>query len=152
MADVVQMTNEPPLRGTLLAVDQTGVGRPVAEILEQAGAYELTRVIVSSGHAAGWAEDGARLVPKRDLVGILQVLLQSRRLRIAGQLPEAAILEQELLCFRAKTSTAGAEDSEAWRERPHDDLVLAVALACWLGDWATPTATFAPAILTRRAW
>ncbi len=135
VADGVQMTNEPPLRGTLLAVDQTGVGRPVAEILEQAGPYELTRVIVSSGHAAGWAEDGARLVPKRDLVGILQVLLQSRRLRIAGQLPEAAILEQELLCFRAKTPTAGVEDAEAWRERPHDDLVLAVALACWLGNW-----------------
>ena len=82
-------------------------------------------------------------MPKRDLVGILQVLLQSRRLRIAGQLPEAAILEQELLCFRAKTPTAGVEDAEAWRERPHDDLVLAVALACWLGDWATPTVTSA---------
>ena len=153
VADVVQMTNDRPLRGALLAVDQTGVGRPVAELLERVGGvYDLTRVVVTSGHADSWAEDGSRLVPKRDLVGVLQVLLQTRRLRIAGQLPEAAILERELLAFRAKTPTAGAEVAEAWRERPHDDLVLAVAFACWLGEWIVPPSTAIPVVLSRRPW
>ena len=153
VADVVQMTNDRPLRGALLAVDQTGVGRPVAKLLERVGGiYDLTRVVVTSGHTDSWAEDGSRLVPKRDLVGVLQVLLQSRRLQIAGQLPEAATLERELLAFRAKTPTAGAEVAEAWRERPHDDLVLAVAFACWLGEWIGPPSTFVPVILSRQPW
>jgi hypothetical protein len=91
-------------------------------------------------------------VPKRDLVGVLQVLLQTRRLRIASQLPEATILERELLAFRAKTPTSGAEVAEAWRERPHDDLVLAVAFACWLGEWIGPPADDQPAVCGRRAW
>jgi hypothetical protein len=147
VTDVVKMTSAPPLCGARLAVDQTGVGRPVAELLERAvGAYELTRVVVSSGYAAGWAEDGARLVPKRDLVGVLQVLLQARRLRVASQLPETALLERELLAFRAKTPTAGAEVAEVWRERPYDDLVLAVAFACWLGEWIGLPCTAEPVV------
>ena len=153
VADVVGMTAAPPFWGALLAVDQTGVGRPVAQLLERVGVYSLTRVIVTAGHTAGWNDDRARLVPKRDLVGVLQVLLQARRLRVAGQLPEATVLERELLKFRAKTPAAGAETVDSWRERPHDDLVLAVALACWLGEWIGPPCTNDdPMILSRRAW
>jgi hypothetical protein len=153
VAEVVRMTNDRPLCGSRLVVDQTGVGRPVAELLERpGGAYQLTRAVVSSGYAAGWAEDGARLVPKRDLVGVLQVLLQTRRLRVANQLPEAPVLERELLTFRAKTPTAGVEVAEAWRERPHDDLVLAVAFACWLGEWIGPPCTAVPMVFGWRAW
>ena len=96
------------------------------------------RVIVSAGHTAAWSDDWARLVPKRDLVGTLQVLLQSRRLQIASGLPEAANLERELLAFRAKTPAAGAETSDSWRERPHDDRVLAVAVTAWLGERLLP--------------
>jgi hypothetical protein len=133
VGDVVKLTADRPLAGAPLAADQTGVGRPVADLLTQAGGtYGLTRVVVTAGHVATVSEDGARLVPKRDLVGVLQVLLQTRRLRIAAELPEASMLERELLEFRAKTPAAGAEVAESWRERPHDDLVLAVALACWL--------------------
>jgi len=153
VADVVQMTNAEPLWGARLAVDQTGVGRPVADLLVRAGgSYEVTRAVVSPGYAESWTEDFARLVPKRDLVGVVQVLLQTRRLRIANQLPDAAILERELLAFRAKTPTAGAEVGEDWRERPHDDLVLALAFACWLGNWIGPPCFDRPTILSRRAW
>jgi hypothetical protein len=39
------------------------------------------------------------------------------------------------LTFRIKMNVAtGHESFGAWRERDHDDLVLAVALACWLGE------------------
>jgi hypothetical protein len=73
-------------------------------------------------------------VPKRDLVTNLQVLFQAGRLRVAEGLPEARTLINELLNFRVKI-TANAHDTyEAWREGTHDDLVLAVALACWYGE------------------
>jgi hypothetical protein len=49
----------------------------------------------------------------------------------------AKTLAEELGKFRVKINMASATESfEAWRERYHDDLVLAVALAAWAGEWA----------------
>ncbi len=43
---------------------------------------------------------------------------------------------RELGTFTVRITEAGNESSEAWREKDHDDLVLAVALACWAAeDW-----------------
>jgi hypothetical protein len=75
-------------------------------------------------------------VPKRDLAGVVQVALQSRRLKVAAELPDAPVLMAELANFRVKISLAshdsyGAGTGEEWRENPHDDLVLAVAIALW---------------------
>jgi hypothetical protein len=36
--------------------------------------------------------------------------------------------------FRAKSPLSAHGALEVWRERPHDDLVLAVAIAAWLGE------------------
>jgi len=46
-------------------------------------------------------------------------------------LPLAEVLKREMLMFRAKTLPSGGDSYEAARERDHDDVVLAVALACW---------------------
>ena len=47
----------------------------------------------------------------------------------------AATLVQELLNFRVTIDPRTAHDSyAAWREGMHDDLVLAVAMACWWGE------------------
>jgi hypothetical protein len=40
--------------------------------------------------------------------------------------------------MQVKVSTAGNEQFGAWREGAHDDLVLAVALACWAVEIAYP--------------
>lgn len=78
--------------------------------------------------------DGTRYrVPKRDLIGVTQVLLQGERLKIAEALPEAKILVKELLDYRVKIDPTTAHDAYNARDGAHDDLVLAVALACWLG-------------------
>jgi hypothetical protein len=56
-------------------------------------------------------------------------------LKIAPALREAKTLTKELQTFRVKVSLAKANESfEAWRERDHDDLVLAVAMAVWLAE------------------
>jgi len=70
-------------------------------------------------------------VPKRDLVSATAILLQEKQLRIAASLAFAETLQKELLNFRLKHTAAGNDTYEAWREGDHDDLVLAVALACW---------------------
>ncbi|MEJ7863244.1 MAG: hypothetical protein WKF90_16565 [Pyrinomonadaceae bacterium] len=59
----------------------------------------------------------------------VQLYLQSRRLKIASQLPEADTLTRKLQNFRVKITDAANDTYGAWREGTHDDLVLAAALA-----------------------
>jgi hypothetical protein len=61
----------------------------------------------------------------------MQVLLQSGGLQIASGIPHGATLVAEMAEMRVKVTTAGNLQFGAWREGAHDDLVLAVALACW---------------------
>ena len=49
------------------------------------------------------------------------------------------MLVQELENFRAKVTAARQETLESWREGRHDDLILAVAVAAWLGEQALTT-------------
>jgi hypothetical protein len=75
-------------------------------------------------------------VPKKELVGVLQVMLQARRIKVAPTLPEAATLVRELTTFQVKITPAANEVFGAWREGQHDDLVLAVAIAVWQAERA----------------
>ena len=76
-------------------------------------------------------DNGYYRVPKRDLIVGLQVLLQQRELQIAAGMEQGEALVKEMAEMRVKISTSGNEQFGAWREGEHDDLVLAVALACW---------------------
>jgi hypothetical protein len=73
-------------------------------------------------------------VPKKDLIGVLQVLLQTRRLRVAKLLPHAATLVRELEAFRVKVTSKANETFESWREKDHDDMVLSIAMGAWIGE------------------
>ena len=79
-------------------------------------------------------EGGYTRVPKRDLVGVVQVLLQTARLKFAAELPETATLVRKLQNFQVKITEAAHGTYGAWREGAHDDLVLALALAAWTGQ------------------
>jgi hypothetical protein len=122
-------------RRPLLAVDQTGVWLAVVGTVRRADIpASLYPVTITFGAAVTPpGEDGSLHVPKKDLAGVLSVLLQGHQLQFAP-LPESELLKRELLQFRVKPPSAGAVTVESWRERPHDDLVLAVGLACWLGE------------------
>src|SRR5262249_13816681 len=93
----------------------------------------LEPVVITSGHRTSRGDSGAWHVPKKELVSCLQVLLQSRRLQVAA-LPERRLLIQEMRAFRVRITAAAKETFGAWRQRDHDDLVLAVALAAWWGE------------------
>jgi hypothetical protein len=117
-----------------LLVDKTGVGASVVDSLARAGLLPIA-VTIHGGSSVSRDEHGYR-VPKRDLVSAVQVLLQNGRLKIAEGLPLAETLRSELLNFRLKIDPKTAHDSyEHWREADHDDLVLAVAMACWHRQW-----------------
>jgi hypothetical protein len=135
VAELAELVKRPPLELPVLAVDQTGVGAAVVDVLREAKtAAQLRPILITASHEVTFGNHGVRHVPKKELVSPLQVLLQSHRLTISGKLEHAKTLEKELLAFRVKITAAANETFEAWRERDHDDLVLAVALAAWLGE------------------
>lgn len=116
-----------------LAVDGTGVGAAVVDVM-RADFPTMASIIITGGRDVT-PHPGGYNVPKLALVSTLQVLLQNRRLKVARTLPAAEVLAAELSAFRVKVNVAtGNESFEAWRERDHDDLVLSVALAAWLGE------------------
>jgi hypothetical protein len=129
--DVVEMVQRPPLSRPTLLVDATGVGMPIVEMLREAKPNAwIHAILITAGHEVKRGERGLWSVPKKELVSSIQAPLQSKRLRIAD-VPEQKTLVKELLNFKVKVSVSGNESFEAWREKDHDDLVLATALACW---------------------
>jgi hypothetical protein len=111
-----------------LAVDATGVGAPVVDLLRTARlGFEVTAVTITGGEKA--SSSGSQWnVPKRDLMAGLQVLLEKGELRIARGMRDTPALIRELMDMRASTRSADGQGQ-------HDDLVIAVALACWRAKW-----------------
>ena len=65
-------------------------------------------------------------------------MFERKELRIAGRLREAETFARELMTMRLRLSVAGHDSYAAERESAHDDLVLAVALACLLASERPP--------------
>jgi hypothetical protein len=113
----------------VMAVDATGVGTPVVEMLRAAlltdqttpMPCELKPVVITGGYGERHAS-GAWYVGKAELVTRLRASLELRDLRIAAGLPETPALVKELTGFGG---------------RGHDDMVMALALAMWGARWHT---------------
>jgi len=114
-----------------------GVGAPVVELVAGAippallsrprGGVRLHPVVITAGERLR-TERGTIYVGKRVLVEKLRVLLALERLHIPRRLEHAAALREELLAFEAR-GTGGRVSYEAASGK-HDDLVMALALAC----------------------
>ena len=72
----------PPLTKASLVVDQTGVGAAVVDLLRRADIRTMLPVTITSGHRA--SNDAGWMIPKKALVGVLQILLQSKRAFFSG--------------------------------------------------------------------
>jgi len=144
VAQVAALVEDPQLRRTHfdarlgrrvldepdLLVDATGVGRPVVDLFKERG-LRYKAITITGGNKVT-AASGGYGVPKRDLIGALEVPFHSGRLKVAAGLTLWETLRSELQTFRRKVSlTTGMDTYEHWRESDHDDLVLAAALACW---------------------
>ena len=118
-------------RGCRLVVDATGVGAPVVDLLRSARLpCRVTAVTITSGEQAHGRGDEWH-VPKKDLLAGLQVLLEDGQLKIHRKLREAERLVRELTDIRLRQRPDGRVGMGAERTGEHDDLAMAVALACW---------------------
>lgn len=118
----------PQLADATLLIDYTGVGRPTYDIFVSQG-LKCTPINIHGGNKVSH-NNGVYGVPKRDLVFSLVGLFQAQQLRLPVS-PESQILTQELLNFRMKINTKAHDSYEAWREKEHDDILLALSLCAW---------------------
>jgi hypothetical protein len=117
--------------GAELAIDLTGVGRPVFDMFVY-NQISPTGVNITAG-TAQTREGNVCSVPKLTLVSRLQALLHQGLLKILRVLPEAETLIRELSDFRVQYTAAGNMAFNA-RSGRHDDLVLALAIAIWRAE------------------
>jgi hypothetical protein len=135
--DIAALFQRKPLTYSRLAVDFTGVGRPVFDQLRAAKVQaHMTPILITGGaKVTEDADDRSLHVPKRDLVGTLVALMQSDLVKVAEKIPHLARLKKELGDFKTKISRKSAsEQFGAWSDGQHDDIVLALMMAVWLGE------------------
>jgi len=117
--------------GCALAVDATGVGGPVVDMLRGAGmGCEVTAVSITGGEKESQGR-GVWSVPKKDLMAGLLLALERGELKISRGLGQAAALRKELVDVKVKVGGGGSVRMGADGPGEHDDLVIALALACW---------------------
>jgi hypothetical protein len=128
-----------------LAIDATGVGTAVVDMfrasLEYPTIVQLMPIVITGGHSMS-RTDGGLGVPKHDLVGRAVAYLQKGQLKIGRAHEHSALIEAELRNFKMKQNiSTGYVTYEAWRERDHDDLVLALCVAVFAAGFGTYSAT-----------
>jgi hypothetical protein len=128
VARIVALVQSLPEPGEIV-IDATGVGRPVVDMLRRDG-LDPVAVTITGGRRIKRADGGWR-VPKQVLVRALVVAFEAGLLKIARGLPFGRTFEQELRIFKRRISARGNDTYGAGGAGAHDNLVIAVALACW---------------------
>lgn len=114
-------------RDAVLVVDGTGVGAAVVDLFRFAELpCEMFSVIITGGVKAE-----RNHIPKRDLISAVQVAIQTQRLQPIGHTKEIETFFSEMANYQLKLTSTGHDTYNARTDSIHDDLVLAVALACW---------------------
>lgn len=123
-----------------LIVGVTAVGLSVGDLF--AGAPAAVRpVMITAGDQVLEANGVARW-PKRELIGLLQRRLQEKQLTVSKKLPDSGSLLEEMQGYTTRVRL-GAEGDDWRREGGRlDDLVLAVALACFAAHNRPPDFEF----------
>ena len=132
ISDLGAIIEEGGFRGAPIIFDASGIGRTVAKLLHDAhlrrelGDYMPQPIIIT-----GAAKMVRNQVPLADLIAAVVAPMQTGRLKLAAGLPDGEALLRELLTFHTKTTPTGNLSYGSERQRDHDDLVMAVALAVW---------------------
>lgn len=125
IADIKTMLGAPTLHDAniALAIDMTVAGESVALMYRNALGVPTSLYDIAAGTAGH--------LPKREIVSLMRALLEQNRFRYATGIEHASTLQTELQHFQVKQVSPDNALMD-WRNRPHDDLVIATALACWL--------------------
>jgi hypothetical protein len=120
---ISQLIAKLSIKGRCTAIiDATGVGQPVVDALRaQDLDCDLIPVVITGGEQVTRVPGGLA-VPKSELLVSLQMTVANAELRIPSQLPLRKTLVDELTKIGRNLRAVGSG---------HDDLVMALALACW---------------------
>lgn len=131
---VDRLVNSEWLSGRVqLAVDYTGVGRPVVDYLrERPSLADITWAIsfTSGKEERQTAMDCA--VPKSTLVMGVLVAAQEGKLKIDWRIPHGLTLKRQMLAFSVTRTSAANSLFEG--KNCHDDILMALSAAVWLAD------------------
>ena len=103
-----------------VVVDATGVGGPVVDMLRRADLGCSVAAVSITGGERAHGKDEWWNVPRHELIVGVKVLLENGDLNIERGLKECGQLVREMVSLEAARGGKG-----------HDDLVMALALACW---------------------
>jgi len=121
------------IRGKLI-VDQTGVGKPVMDILRKFGMRPIG-ITITGGYDVNEDGHGGFNVPKRDLVSSLVSMYYGNLISIMKSLKAVEEFNKELQHFSVKQNRRGYETFEPDEDNIHDDLVISVALMAWYSQY-----------------
>jgi hypothetical protein len=109
---------QPDHRMTLI-VDASGVGAPVAEMLERLELpCNFNRLIITSGDSASYYNSSYH-VPRRALLAYLRIAIEKDLVKVPEGVKHAADLKREL------------QNLVIGRQTSHDDLAITLAMACY---------------------
>ena len=74
-------------------------------------------------------------VTKKDLTSALAILTENNRLHIPDNIPDRPLIIKELSKFTWKQTAAGNVTAENLRDSDHDDIVSALMVAAWYGEF-----------------
>jgi len=132
---VCRVASRREVRPLRLAVDATGVGAAVVDLLRRGDGASLSlrslAPVMITGGAGGRMryQKGSYYVPRKDLLDLPVVMLERGELLFAANLRERRLLETELLAIGARSNHHSGGGCGGGGE--HDDLVFALALAVW---------------------
>lgn len=112
-------------------IDITGVGQAVWDMMVRQGLNPVG-ISITSGMNTTAAPYGYT-VPKVELVSCLQLALRNGHLKFAYGLDKAIVdqIRHEFSTFVQKPRESRSVSYEAWREKDHDDIILALAMNVW---------------------
>jgi hypothetical protein len=126
------LCRHPHLEGhAQLLVEANGPGQPVIQMLRDERLKVNLIPVTTTGGQQSTVSGGNRTVPKKELISVLEILFERTLLRVGAQLGHADLMRDELRQFERWSGRGGHTKFGAGRG--HDDLVMALALACW---WA----------------
>ena len=132
---IKNVVRDPRFGNPYLVVDGTGVGLPVLQMMQDKGLRPVG-ICITAGHTVSdWytprRQKIGKTVPKRDIIINMKNIADNFAIRVPESLEGAKALREELLNFKYKITKNGTDTYEAWRDKIHDDLVLAVGIGLW---------------------
>jgi hypothetical protein len=129
---VKRLVSQHPLKGNCtLLVDATGVGAPVVDWIKRSDLNCVMVPITITGGGRSVERSGGNYVTRTDLLSGVQVHLERQELILPDPMPELDRLIEELTALRIQTGARGRVRVDSESSATHDDLAIALALACW---------------------